>query len=127
MHHAVETLDVWQKTCQFIVQLHNALNNCPEPWLREQLLRTALAAASNIAKGAERGARHGFIRYLTGAATSVADVRAQLHIAERIAAVSRRDALDLIDQAASIGAMLQALIAALRKLNAETRTLTPAP
>jgi four helix bundle protein len=127
MHHAVETLDVWKKTCQFMVRLHSALEGCREAWLREHLLRTTLAVAGNIAKGAERGSRHGFIRYLTLAATGVADVRAQLRIAEDIAAVDNRDAQNLIAMTTSISAMLQALTTALRTLNAETRTLTPTP
>ena len=78
--------------------------------LTTQLRRAAVSVSSNIAEGAGRGSDPEFVRYLRIARGSNDEVAAHLHICQALG----HDATDLLQQNASIGKRLSALIRRLR-------------
>ncbi len=50
-----EDLDVWQRSCRLAVEICKLLKDCKDYALRDQMSRSAISIASNIAEGA--GAR----------------------------------------------------------------------
>ncbi len=50
-----EKLEVWQKACKISVELYKHLSDCRDFGLKDQITRSAVSIASNIAEGSERG------------------------------------------------------------------------
>jgi four helix bundle protein len=71
--------------------------------------------ASNIAEGFDRQSNPSFCRYLASARGSVAEVRAQLHIALNLGYISSSDFALLVSRCESVGRQLTGFIAYLRK------------
>ncbi len=83
--------------------------------LRDQLRKSAIAIASQIACGKERGSATEFIKFLWAAKASAAELRTQLVISREIGYLSEGDFLDFEDKINRISAMLGGLIRAIRK------------
>ena len=60
-YQSFENLDVWKKACNLAVKLYENLRKCNDFSLRDQMQRSAISIASNIAEGAERGSSKDFI------------------------------------------------------------------
>ncbi|MDW2075401.1 four helix bundle protein [Vibrio sp. 1863] len=51
---AFEKLEVWKRGCRLSCQLYQGLDSCKNYGFKDQLTRSALSIASNIAEGKER-------------------------------------------------------------------------
>jgi four helix bundle protein len=71
-YQSFEDLDVWKRACRIAVGVYEALKDCRDYGLRDQLTRAAVSIAANVAAGAERN--------------SGAEYRYFLHIAKGSAA-----------------------------------------
>ena len=80
--------------------------------------RAAVSIASNIAEGAERGGKD-FVRYITIARGSAAELRTQCYIACKIVIVTHEQTAPLIAELKEIASMLTGLAASLRKQTTE--------
>ena len=81
--------------------------------------RAGVSIASNIAEGAERGGKD-FIRFLTIARGSAAELRTHCYIACRIGLITRDEMTALVAELKEISKMLTGLARAVkRKLNTE--------
>ena len=49
MYQSFEDLEVWKRGCNLAVQVYEALRECREYGLRDQMQRAAVSIASNIA------------------------------------------------------------------------------
>lgn len=49
-----EDLEVWKRSCQIAVDIYTTLNTSKDYGLKDQMQRSAVSIASNIAEGAER-------------------------------------------------------------------------
>ena len=58
-----EDLDVWQESCRLSVSLYQALNQCKDYALKDQILRASVSIPSNIAEGFDRNYNKEFIRF----------------------------------------------------------------
>ncbi|HVW38615.1 MAG TPA: four helix bundle protein, partial [Pirellulales bacterium] len=83
MYQSFEELEVWKRACQIAVRVYELLRECREFGLRDQMQRAAVSIASNIAEGSERGGKD-FVRFLTIARGSAAELRTQCYIARKI-------------------------------------------
>ena len=113
-YNSFESLEVWQKACRISVRVYEILSDCREYGLKDQMTRTAVSIASNIAESAERGSKLEFIRFLHIAKGSAAELRTQSHIAFRIKLISDRDQKELVKELISISSMIHALIKSLK-------------
>jgi|SRR5579872_3130877 len=121
MYHSFEKLKVWKRACQLSVRVYELLRECREFALRDQMQRAAISIASNIAEGAERGGKD-FLRYITIARGSAAELRTQCYIACKIGIIPTEQMKLLIVELKEISSMLTGLAASLRKLKAKSET-----
>lgn len=113
-YRSFEELEVWKKSCRLAVQMYEALRTCRDFGLKDQMTRSAVSIASNIAEGAERDSKLEFIRFLHIAKCSAAELRTQVYIAQQIEALPGPCAKELINDLKTISAMLQNLIKTLK-------------
>ena len=89
-----EDLAVWKRSARLAVRVYDALRDCRDYGLKDQMPRAAVSIASNIAEGAERDSRSEYILFLHIAKGSAAELRTQVYIAQRIGVFSASHASD---------------------------------
>ena len=52
-YNSFEELDVWKRACRLAVKIYETLRDCRDYGLKDQMTRSAVSMASNIAEGAE--------------------------------------------------------------------------
>lgn len=109
-YQSFEELEVWQKARSLAVKIYQQLIHCRDYGLKDQITRSAVSIASNIAEGAERGSKAEFKRFLNIAKGSAAELRTQLYIAADVSAVDQVSVTLLIQEAVVISKQLHALI-----------------
>ena len=114
-YYSFEDLDVWKRACQMAVRIYDALKDCRDFGLKDQMTRAAVSVASNIAEGAERDSQPEYIRFLHIAKGSAAELRTQVYIARRIGVLSESQARDLVKELKEISAMLQGLVKSIKE------------
>ena len=102
-----EDLEVWKRSCRLAVEICKLLKDCKEYALKDQMSRSAISIASNIAEGAERGSKAEFIRFLNIAKGSAAELRTQVYIASKLGVIiPDEQAIELISELKEISNML---------------------
>jgi len=114
-YRSFEELEVWQKACRVAVKVYELLRDCKDYGLKDQMTRSAVSIASNIAEGAERDSQVEFVRFLHIAKGSAAELRTQFYIANRIGIVQDEIRKDLVAELKNISGMIHALINSLKK------------
>jgi four helix bundle protein len=107
---ALRNLEVWRRACRFSVNVYKATDGCRDRSFRDQVTRSALSVASNIAEGYERGGRRERIRFLFIAKGSCGECWTQLLIGVEAGFVSRDSANPLIREAEELASMRRGLI-----------------
>ena len=108
-YKSFEDLDVWQRSCRLAVEVFEEFRASDFINLKNQIERSALSIASNVAEGAERGGAKEFSQFLKIAKGSCGELRTQLYIAAKLHAVESRKAKSLIAESKEISAMLEGL------------------
>lgn len=116
-YKSFEDLDVWKRACFLAVGIYESLRNCRDYGLKDQMTRSAVSIASNIAEGSERNSKTEYIRFLHIAKGSAAELRTQVYIAQQIGVYQSAKAKELIDELKQISSMLQGLIKSLTPNN----------
>jgi four helix bundle protein len=114
-YNSFEELDVWKRACHLAVEIYESLKNCRDYGLKDQMTRSAVSIASNIAEGAERNSKTEYIRFLHIAKGSAAELRTQVYIAQQIGIYHNDKAIELVNELKEISSMLQGLIKSLSK------------
>jgi four helix bundle protein len=109
-YSSFEELEVWQKACVLAVRIYEVMENCRDFGLKNQMTKSAVSIASNIAEGSERGSIPDFIRFLHISKGSAAELRTQVYIACRIGLITDRAQKEITDELKSISKMLHELI-----------------
>ena len=109
-YRSFEELEVWKRACKLAVNVYLAVKDSREFGLRDQINRAAVSIPSNIAEGAERDSIKEFIQFLHIAKGSVAELRTQLYIAEKIGILTPLMTRPLVTETKEISSMLQGLI-----------------
>ena len=68
-----EDLEVWKCSARLAVRIYDALRDCRDYGVKDQMTRAAVPIASNIAEGAERDSRSAYMRFLHIAKGSAAE------------------------------------------------------
>lgn len=113
-----EELEVWQEAIALVVDVYAVSKSgdfSQDFGFRDQLRRSAVSIASNIAEGKERETIPEFLRYLYIAKGSSGELRTQLMIAQRIGYIEQQGAEDLRQRVEKISAKLGALIKTLKR------------
>lgn len=79
--------------------------------LKTQVADAANSVPNNIAEGAQRGTDREFLHFLRIADASLAEVHAQLRVADRCGLVSTAHAQRVIAQACNVGGMIDRIMA----------------
>lgn len=115
MYHSFEDLEVWKKACRLAIRIYEVLKSCRDFGLKDQMTRSAISIASNIAEGAERDSKAEFIRFLHISKGSAAELRTQIYIAININVLTNDLGKELIGELKTLSKQLQALITSLKK------------
>ena len=105
-----EDLEVWQDALQLSKQVYHELRECRDFGFRDQMQRSPVSIASNIAEGFERKTNKEFIQHLYIAKGSCSELRTQLYLAKEIGTISPDSATTLLEKTRKISAMLYKLI-----------------
>jgi four helix bundle protein len=107
-----EDLNVWEKSKELSVHIYKELRNLKDYGFRDQITRSALSIASNIAEGMERGTAKDCIKFLQYAKGSCGELRTQIYIGIEIGYISEDTGNGWIQDTREISAMLVGLIRA---------------
>lgn len=109
-YYSFEDLEVWKRSCKLAVQMYDILKDCRDYSLKDQITRSAVSIASNIAEGAERDSKLEFIRFLHIAKGSAAELRTQIYIASQVGIVKEEVKNEIVEELITISKQLQSLI-----------------
>ena len=87
-------LIVWQKGIELVKEIYRLVSILPREEiyaLSDQMRRSAVSIPSNIAEGYERGSTKDYIRFLTIAKGSRAELETQLHICVELNYLSKEE------------------------------------
>jgi four helix bundle protein len=110
---------VWQKSMDLAIEIYKLVKLLPKEEtfaLSDQMRRAAVSIPSNIAEGQSRNKTKEFIRFLSIARGSNAELFTQLLICEKVGYLSENQTLYAKSASSEISKMLAALI---NKLSAE--------
>ena len=113
-----EELEVWQEAIALasdVYAISKSGDFNQDFGFRDQVRRSAVSIASNIAEGKERETIPEFVRYLYIAKGSSGELKTQLMIAQRIRYVEQDCAENLIKRVEKLSAKLGALIKTLKR------------
>ena len=109
-------LKVWERAMELAAAVYVATDLMPDTeryGLISQMQRSAVSVASNIAEGHSRTHKGDFLKHLSYARGSLAELETQLEISVRVKRLDRRHAADSWNLAQETGRMLTGLIASL--------------
>jgi four helix bundle protein len=107
-----EDLIAWQKAMEIAVDVYAATRRSPfsrDFALSDQIHRSVISIASNIAEGFERGTKAEFHHFLSIAKASCAEMRTQLHLARRLGYLDAETAGTLLSRAEEVGRVIGGL------------------
>jgi four helix bundle protein len=111
-------LEAWQQAIGFAQMIYEFTQDFPQNerfGLTNQLRRSAVSVASNIAEGQGRASTKEFLHFLHIAAASLQECETQYVIARNLGFLSEGDFTKLEDLAATVGRLISGLIRALRR------------
>lgn len=111
-------LKVWQKAMDLVVDCYNMTREFPKfeiYGLASQLQRAAMSVPANIAEGRSLPYTKEFIRHLSIAYGSLAELETHILISERLRYLSREQPTMLLDQAAEVARMINGLRKSLKQ------------
>ena len=110
-----EDLDVWKWAARLSAGLYRALEGSREYGFKDQITRSALSVASNIAEGYERDTDRDRVKFLHYAKGSCGELRSQLYIGMEAGYVPSEQGRAWIKETRELSAMLRGLIKAWKK------------
>jgi len=105
-------LEVWQKAMDLVVMCYQTTNKFPKNeiyGLTSQLQRAAVSVPANIAEGRQRQHSKEFLRHLSIAYGSLAEVETHLQIAERLNYLDEDKMNMMLNETSEIGKMINGL------------------
>jgi four helix bundle protein len=116
MGQSYRDLIAWQKGMELVVTIYSATQGFPKEeryGLSSQLRRAAVSVPSNIAEGQARYSQREFLRFLSNARGSLAELETQVMMAERLRYLQMTLATPILDAAAELNRILNGLVAAI--------------
>ena len=104
-----ENLNVWKRSCRLSVNIYKLCDNLKDFGFKDQITRSGLSIASNIAEGMEKDSDKEKIRFIEIAKGSSAELITQLYIDIEIGYIEKSIGLSLINECNEILKMLSGL------------------
>lgn len=111
-------LIAWQKAIDLVESVYRVSGTFPKCelyGLTSQVRRAAVSIPANIAEGQSRSSSREFVRFLSIAEGSLAEVETHLVIAKRLDYISAEHLDGLLDQAAGVARLVKALTKAIER------------
>ena len=105
-----ENLDVWKRACSVSVEIYKIMQECKDYGFKDQITRSGLSIASNIAEGMERFSVKEKIRFLDISRASCAELITQIYIGIKIGFIKKEMGLKIKNETEEISKMLTSLI-----------------
>lgn len=108
-----EDIKAWTAAKELVNEIYVATSKgafSKDYGLRDQILRAAVSAMSNIAEGFERGTDKEFIQFLIVARSSLAEVRSQLYVAKDLDYIDNAEFDSLSAKASEAGKLINGFI-----------------
>ena len=112
---ALENLEVWKRACRLSVTVYKTMATCKEYGFKDQITRSALSIASNIAEGYERETDRTRIQFLKIAKGSCGELWTQLKIGRASGFIESEAGKVLEREAKEISRMIWGLIRHIEK------------
>ena len=84
-----ERLVVWKRSCRLSVEVYKKFLNCRDYGFKDQITRSALSIASNIAEGFEKESDKEKVRFIEIAKGSGAELITQIYIGMEISYIDK--------------------------------------
>ncbi len=104
-----ERLDVWKRSCRLSVDIYKAFAACKDFGFKDQITRSSLSVASNIAEGMEKESDKDKSRFLNIAQGSVAELITQIYIGIEIGYIKKELGIQWVRELNEIQRMLNTL------------------
>jgi len=104
-----ERLDVWKRSCRLSVEVYKNFASCKDYGFKDQITRSSLSIASNIAEGVEKESDKDKARFINIAQGSSAELITQIYIGIEIEYIEKGIGLNWIKEINEILRMLNAL------------------
>ena len=101
-----ERLDVWKRSCRLSVEVYKTFSECRDFGFKDQITRSSLSIASNIAEGLEKESDKEKIRFIEIARGSNAELVTQIYIGIEIGYIQKDIGLGWIKELNEISRML---------------------
>lgn len=115
--HGYKKLRVWQKSIEVIVQAYKLSDTFPKTetyGLSNQIRRSSVSVANNIAEGWGRSGRTEFARFIDISIGSLCELETSFEVAIKLSLVSDHDIDSLRNECVHLGRMLHKLRTKLR-------------
>ena len=104
-----ERLDVWKRACRLSVEIYKAFASCKDYGFKDQITRSSLSIASNIAEGLEKESDKDKARFINIAQGSGAELITQIYIGIEIGYIEKSSGLQWVTENNEILRMLNGL------------------
>jgi four helix bundle protein len=118
-----EDLEVWKRATILSGNIYKELKGLKDYGFKDQITRSGLSIASNIAEGFERGSQRENIVFLSYAKGSSGELRTQIYIGMDIGYIDKRVGENWLKEAREISSMLTGLVKTKRSFLRTTKTL----
>ena len=109
-----EDLQVWKRSSRLCADIYKAFGECRDFGFKDQITRSALSIASNIAEGYERDMDKDRVKFLSYSKASCAELRTQVYIGMEIGYIERAEGKRWIAETQELSRMLYALMRTMR-------------
>ena len=104
-----ESLDVWKRSCRLSVDVYKAFATCKDYGFKDQITRSSLSIASNIAEGFEKDSDKEKQRYIEISKGSSAELITQIYIGIEIGYIDKPQGFIWIKELKEILRILESL------------------
>lgn len=104
-----ENLDVWKRSCRLSVEIYKHFMQSKDFSFKDQITRSSLSIASNIAEGMEKESEKEKGRFLEISKGSAAELTTQIYIGIEIGYIDKKVGFNWIKELTEILKMLSGL------------------
>ncbi len=105
-----EDLQAWKRAARLSADIYRAFQGSRDYGFRDQITRSSLSIASNIAEGYERDSMKEKARFISFAKGSRGELRTQIYIGMDIGYISKEQGKQWVEETRELSRMLYALM-----------------